>query len=105
MQQQLTGSSDRVTSSENSSSSSSNNIHHLSLGGVTQSVIKSAVKSSAAGLSPPAAATASNVPLLSGQIVAQLNALLFSIHGLADKCIEAKVRVRAGELSFKGAAA
>jgi hypothetical protein len=90
MQQQLTGSSDRVTSSDNSSSS--NNIHHLSLGGVTQSVIKSAVKSSAAGLSPPAAATASNVPLLSGQIVAQLNALLFSIHGLADKCIEAKVR-------------
>jgi hypothetical protein len=93
MQQQLTGSSDRVTSSDNSSS---NNIHHLSLGGVTQSVIKSAVKSSAAGLSPPAAATASNVPLLSGQIVAQLNALLFSIHGLADKCIEAKVRARAG---------
>jgi hypothetical protein len=104
MQQQLTGSSDRVTSSDNSSSST-NNIHHLSLGGVTQSVIKSAVKSSAAGLSPPAAATASNVPLLSGQIVAQLNALLFSIHGLADKCIEAKVRARAGELSFKGAAA
>jgi hypothetical protein len=100
MQQQLTGSSDRVTSSDNNSSSS-NNIHHLSLGGVTQSVIKSAVKSSAAGLSPPAAATtASNVPLLSGQIVAQLNALLFSIHGLADKCIEAKVRARAGGLSF-----
>ena len=33
----------------------------------------------------------SNIPLLSGQIVAQLNALLFSIHGLTDKGIEAKV--------------
>ena len=33
----------------------------------------------------------SNIPLLAGQIVAQLNALLFSIHGLADKSVENKV--------------
>jgi len=36
----------------------------------------------------------SNIPLLSGQIVAQLNALLFSIHGLTDKKVEAKVEVQ-----------
>jgi len=35
-----------------------------------------------------------NIPLLSGQIVAQLNALLFSIHGLTDKNIESKVEVQ-----------
>ena len=77
MQQQLTG-SDRVTSSDNGS------------------VIKSPLKAAAppASLSPTSStsSSSSNVPLLSGQIVAQLNALLFSIHGLTDKCIEAKVR-------------
>ncbi len=33
----------------------------------------------------------STIPLLAGQIVAQLNALLFSIHGLTDKAVESKV--------------
>lgn len=93
MQQQLNGSSDRVSSSDSAAASSS-----LSLCGAGQS---SVIKSSGAakGVVAPASlspvtsptATASNVPLLSGQIVAQLNALLFSIHGLADSCIEAKV--------------
>ena len=48
----------------------------------------------------------SNIPLLSGQIVAQLNALLFSIHGLTDKKVEAKVTydnntVSISELMFR----
>jgi hypothetical protein len=34
----------------------------------------------------------SSIPLLSGQIVAQLNSLLFSIHGIADKSIEINVQ-------------
>jgi hypothetical protein len=88
MQQQLTG-SDRVSSSD--TTTCTNNSSTIG----QQSVIKSSVKGSptASSLSPTSAAAAmsSNVPLLSGQIVAQLNALLFSIHGLADKCIEAKV--------------
>jgi hypothetical protein len=42
----------------------------------------------------PGTSPHANIPLLSGQIVAQLNALLFSIHGLADKGIESKVEVQ-----------
>jgi len=34
----------------------------------------------------------STIPLLSGQIVAQLNSLLFSVHGIADKNIEMNVQ-------------
>ena len=34
----------------------------------------------------------STIPLLSGQIVAQLNSLLFSVHGIADKSIEMNVQ-------------
>ena len=41
---------------------------------------------------PKLSSQASNIPLLSGQIVAQLNALLFSIHGLNDKKVETKVK-------------
>jgi len=34
----------------------------------------------------------STIPLLSGHIVAQLNSLLFSVHGLADKALEINVQ-------------
>jgi len=36
--------------------------------------------------------TNTTIPLLSGQIVAQLNSLLFSVHGIADKSLEMNVQ-------------
>merc|ERR1719336_900693 len=42
----------------------------------------------------PSAVASSTIPLLSGHIVAQLNSLLFSVHGLADKQLELSVQTQ-----------
>ena len=76
MQQQLTCSTDRIPA----------NISESVKLGMSQMSGKPACK--------PGTGPHANIPLLSGQIVAQLNALLFSIHGLTDKNIESKVEVQ-----------
>lgn len=58
---------------------------------LTSSLQSSINKSSNSLLSLPNLGT-SSIPLLSGQIVAQLNSLLFSVHGIADKNIEMNVQ-------------
>lgn len=73
MQQQLSSGSDRVSTT----------VSDPAKLGISQHSLNPPIK--------PINNAHSNIPLLSGQIVAQLNALLFSIHGLTDKNIEAKV--------------
>lgn len=58
---------------------------------LSSSLQSSINKSSNSLLSLPNVGT-SSIPLLSGQIVAQLNSLLFSVHGIADKNIEMNVQ-------------
>ena len=54
--------------------------------------------SSSASVQLDSSAAANNIPLLCGQIVAQLNGLLFLVHGLSDPQIELSLQTQLGAI-------